>query len=82
MTVSHADCDNPSKHVQIAAPLVVKEPLHVSLVDEDRVLVVGKEGRGQLAATHAARMLVTRALPSHKHTHCKHTQSRWTPTKR
>lgn len=41
MAVAHADRSHTGKQVQISSAVHVPQPLHVSLVDEHRLLVVG-----------------------------------------
>lgn len=41
MAVTNTDSDNPRKEVQVSVSLVIKEPLPVALVEQQRL---GKEG--------------------------------------
>lgn len=48
MTVAHADGRHTGKQVQVSFPVHVPQPLHVTLVDENRFLVVGNShGHGE-----------------------------------
>lgn len=48
MTVAHADCSHTAKQVQISFTVHVPQPLHVTLVDEYRFLIVGNSrGHGE-----------------------------------
>lgn len=48
MTVAHADCNHTGKQIQVSFPVHVPQPLHVSLVDEYRFLIVGNShGHGE-----------------------------------
>lgn len=40
MVVPHTNSDNAREHVQVAFALLIKEPLHVSVVNEERSLKV------------------------------------------
>jgi hypothetical protein len=60
--VSNADCDNASKHIQITGALVVIEPLHVTLVDEERLLVVGQVTRTDVVLSDLFHLLVRWSL--------------------
>ena len=44
MTVSHTDCHNASKEIQVSSPVNVEQPLFVTLTDHHWVLVVVKYG--------------------------------------
>ena len=48
MTVADADGDDAAEHVQVAAAGVVKQPLHVALVDDHRTAVIRQQGRAQV----------------------------------
>lgn len=48
VTVAHADRGHTGKQIQVSFPVHVPQPLHVTLVDEYRVLVVGHfHGHGE-----------------------------------
>lgn len=48
VTVAHADGGHAGKQVQVALAVHVPQPLHVALVDENRLLVVGHpHGHGE-----------------------------------
>lgn len=48
MTVAHADGSHTGKQIQVSPPVHVPQPLHVTLVDEYRFLVVGNaHGHGE-----------------------------------
>lgn len=40
VAVSHTNCDDAAEEVEVASPRLVKQPLHVALVDEQGLLVV------------------------------------------
>jgi len=40
VTMSDANCDDSSKHVQVSFAGVVEKPLHVAFVEEQRLFVV------------------------------------------
>lgn len=67
MAVSNADCDNASKHIQITGALVVIEPLHVTLVDEERFLVVGQVTGTHIVLSDLFHLLVRRSLFTTSH---------------
>lgn len=48
VTVAHADGSHTGKQVQVSLPVHVPQPLHVTLVDEYRFLIVGdSHGHGE-----------------------------------
>ncbi len=62
MAVSDGDGDDAAEEVEVAAALVVVEPLHVALVDQQRLPVVREHGRIQIVGAHLAHPLHVRTL--------------------
>ena len=48
MTMAHRNSGNSSKHIKIFLALMVPQPLHLPLMYEDWLPVVGQHGRGQV----------------------------------
>ena len=48
MAVTNGHSDDPPKHVQVPPPLVVPQPLHAALVDEQGRSVVSRHRRVQI----------------------------------
>jgi len=46
--MAHRNSDNPSKHIKVFLSLMVPQPLHLPLMYEDWLPVVGQHGRGQV----------------------------------
>ena len=41
MAVTNTDSDNPRKEIQVSVSLMIKEPLHVSLVEQQGLREIG-----------------------------------------
>jgi hypothetical protein len=52
VTMSNTDSDNTSKQIQISLTSMVKQPLHVALMYEDRFSEVGEQGRMKVVLTY------------------------------
>lgn len=46
--MANADGDNAAKHVEISFSIVVEQPLHVTLVQQQRLFVVGQDARNNV----------------------------------
>lgn len=42
MAVTNADSDNPRKEIQVSVSLIIKEPLHVALMEQQRLWEIGR----------------------------------------
>ena len=62
MAVSDADCNNSSDEVEISSSLVVPQPLHVSLVHQQRLLVHSQDVGHQVLTPYRTDPLVRRSL--------------------
>ena len=62
MTVSDADGDDSGEEVEISSSFVVPQPLHVSFMKQQRLLVVSQQGLYQVLAPYRAHVLVRRSL--------------------
>lgn len=58
MTVTNADGDDAAKEIKVSLAGVVKEPLHMSLVDEHGLSEVGHQGGVQTVTPHLTHMVV------------------------
>ena len=62
MTVTDTDSDDAGEHVEVATALVVKQPLHVALVDEHGSFVKRQRPRTQVLPADLADSVVRQAL--------------------
>ena len=62
MAVTDSDSHDAGEHVEIAASLMVKQPLHVSLVDEHRTLVERQHRRTEILPADLADTVIRQAL--------------------
>ena len=65
MTVSYTDGDNSGEEVEVSSSVVIPQPLHVSLVHQQRTLVVGHYVGHQMLAADRTHSLVRRSLHVH-----------------
>lgn len=65
--MSNADSDDAGEHIQITGVLVVIQPLHVTLVDEERLLVVGQVARTDVVLSDLFYLVVSRSLCTTAH---------------
>ena len=56
MAVPNGHSDDPSKHIEVPSPLVVPQPLHAALVDEQGGPVVGGHGWVQVLLPNLFRL--------------------------
>lgn len=62
MTVTNTDGDDSAEEVKVSLASVVKEPLHMSLVNEHGLGEVGQEGGIQAVTPHLTHMVVVWTL--------------------
>ena len=60
--MTDSDSHNAGEHVEIAASLVVKQPLHVTLVDEHGTLVERQHRRTEILLSDLPDPVVRQAL--------------------
>ncbi|KAH3768861.1 hypothetical protein DPMN_170077 [Dreissena polymorpha] len=62
MAVANTDGDNPSKEVEVSSIGVVEQPLHVTLMDQQRFAVVCEQRGRQVCFPDVPNFLVTWTL--------------------
>lgn len=60
--MSNADCNNACEQIKVASVLMVKQPLHVTLVNQNWLLVECQNGRGEIFFSNLHSVLITWAL--------------------
>ena len=60
--MTDADRNDPAKEIEVSASLIVPQPLHMALVDENRLLVVRQKCRREIFLPDVLALLVRRAL--------------------
>lgn len=66
MTVANTDGDYTAKEIQVSPPCVVKEPLHVSLMDQQRLAEISCKRRTQVLLPHFSHLVIADALKQQK----------------
>ena len=62
VAVTHRNCNNAGKEVQVTLIVVVPQPLLVALVNQQVLVVVGKYGFGQVILSAFDNLVIRRTL--------------------